>query len=239
MTLRISYPAIILPVMLLAACGGGADDGAGNTEVDPATQAALNDQIMVDPDLANQNEGNAGLTGGTDRSLPSAAMTPAMIQSAREEAMALVGGSVGMKPAPSAKVVTGGIPETSALTAAARAAVAPGGENCAGSVQYSAKWAARLPSAFPVYPRGSTQEAAGSDKGQCALRVVNFLTPVGLDDVLSFYHSRATTNGYSSEHLKKDGDNIVSGTKGGASFVVYARRQSNGLTEVDLITSGK
>lgn len=238
MKFRAILAASAFPIVLLSACGGGSEEPEKG-ESDPATQAALNDQIMVDPDLAGQNEGNAALTGGNDRSLPPEAMTPAVIQAAKEEAMALVGGSVNLMPAPKATVVSGEIPETAALTAAARAAVTPGGENCAQAVEYSAAWAARLPNAFPVYPRGSTQEAAGTDKGQCSLRVVNFLTPVPLDEVLSFYHSRAATNGYSSEHLKKDGDDIVSGNKGGASFVVYARRQSNGLTEVDLVTSGK
>lgn len=239
MIFRPVFAAAILPAMLLASCGDGGDDVAADTEMDPASQAALNDPIMVDPDLASQNESNSALTGTNDRSLPAELKTPAAIQSAREEAMALVGGSVNLKPAPKAKKITGNIPETAALTAAARAAVKPGGANCAEAAEYSAAWAARLPLAFPVYPRGSTQEAAGTDQGACALRVVNFLTPVPLDDVVSFYHTRARSAGYSSEHLIHGGDNIVSGTKGSASFVVYTRRQSNGLTEVDLVTSGK
>ena len=239
MKFRPTLSVVIVPLMMLAACGGGADDAGADGEMDAATQAALNDQIMVDPDLANQNEANAGLTGGSNNSLPAEATTPEAVQSAKEEAMALVGGSVYLKPAAKAKVIAGEVPETAVLTAASRAAVLPDGTDCAAAVEYSAAWAARLPTTFPVYPRGSTQEAAGTDKGKCALRVVNFLTPVGLDDVLSFYHSRAVSGGYTSEHLKVGGDNIISGTKGAASFVVYVRKQANGLTDVDLITSGK
>jgi len=229
----------LLPLIMLAACGGGADEPGADGEIDPATQAALNDQINVDPDLANQNEANAGLTGGSNASLPAEATTPEAIQSAKEQAMALVGGSVNMKAAPKAKVIAGEVPETAILTAASRAAVSPNGIDCTEAVEYSAAWAARLPRTFPVYPRGSTQEAAGTDKGKCALRVVNFLTPVGIDDVVSFYHSRAINDGYTSEYLKAKGENVISGTKGASSFVVYARRQANGLTDVDLITSGK
>lgn len=239
MNFRPTLSVALFPLMMLAACGGGADDAGADGEMDPATQAALNDEIMVDPDLANQNEANAGLTAASNISLPAEATTPQAIQSAKEEAMALVGGSVNLKPAPAAKAITGDVPETAVLTAATRAAISPGGTDCSSAVEYSAAWAARLPSAFPVYPRGSTQEAAGTDKGECSLRVVNFLTPVGLDDVVSFYHSRAVNDGYISEHLKKDGDNIVSGTKGASSFVIYARKQANGLTDVDLITSAK
>ena len=239
MKFRPAVSVVLIPLMVLAACGSGAEEPGAAGEMDPATQAALNDPIMVDPDLAGQNEANAALTGGTGASLPAEATTPAAIQGAREEAMALVGGSVNLKPAPKARVIAGAIPETAALTVATRAAVLPGGTDCAAGVEYSAAWAARLPAAFPVYPRGSTQEAAGSDKGPCSLRVVNFLTPVALDDVLSFYHSRAVSGGYTSEHLRVEGDNVISGTKGAASFVVYARKQANGLTDVDLITSGK
>ncbi len=239
MKFRPALSVAILPLMMLAACGGNADDAPSDGEVDPASQAALNDPIMVDPDLAGQNEANAALTGGGGASLPAELTTPAAIQAAMEEAMALVGGSVHLKPAPKAKAVAGEIPETAVLTAASRAAVLPGGADCAAAAEYSAVWAARLPVTFPVYPRGSTQEAAGTDKGQCSLRVVNFLTPVGLDDVLSFYHSRAVNAGYTSEHLKVGNDNIISGTKGAASFVVYARRQAGGLTDVDLVTSGR
>ena len=234
-----ALPIAIFPLLMLVACGGDAGDTKADGEMDPATQAALNDQIMVDPDLANQNEANAGLTGGGNNALPTELTTPETIQSAKEEAMALVGGSVNLKPAPQAKTVAGKVPESSALTAASRASVSPSGTDCSSAVEYSAAWAARLPTTFPVYPRGSTQEAAGTDKGKCSLRVVNFLTPVGLDDVLAFYHSRAVSGGYSSEHLKVGRDNIISGTKGAASFVVYARKQANGLTDVDLITSGK
>lgn len=239
MKFRPALTVALIPLMMLAACGGGADEAGADGEMDPATQAALNDPIMVDPDLAGQNEANAALTGGGSASLPAEATTPAAIKGAREEAMALVGGSVNLKPAPTAKVIAGAVPANAVLTAATRAAMLPGGTDCAAAVEYSAAWAARLPATFPVYPRGSTQEAAGTDKGQCSLRVVNFLTPVALDDVLSFYHSRAVSGGYTSEHLKVENDNVISGTRGAASFVVYARKQANGLTDVDLITSGK
>ncbi|KZY12784.1 hypothetical protein A3726_22195 [Erythrobacter sp. HI0037] len=123
------------------------------------------------------------------------------------------------------------------MVAAARAAVSPGGENCGDKVEYTSSWAAKLPTAFPVYPRGNTQEAAGTDEGDCALRVVSFLTPVALEEVLAFYYTRARVAGYSAEHTKSAGDNILSGTKGKAAYVVYGRRLSQGVTEIDLVTT--
>ena len=238
MRFPLAKTALILPLFALAACGSEPGEDDPMAADDPAAEAALNDQIMVDPDLANQNEANAALTSSTGRSLPPENATPEAIAAAREEALALVGGGSKLAAPPEARAIDGEIPEGATLTAASRAAIATDGGNCAEQVQYSTAWAAKLPDALPVYPRGSTQEAAGTDKGGCALRVVNFLTPVPLADVLAFYNTRATTAGYSAEHLMKDGDNILSGTKGRASYVIYARRLKSGATEVDLVTSG-
>lgn len=229
---------LILPLALLAACGGEPAEGDPMAGEDPAASEALNDQIMVDPDLANQNEANAALTGAAGRTLPPENATPEAIAAAREEAVALVGGGSNLAAPAAPKQVDGDIPESATLTAAARAALSGNVGNCAEMVEYSTAWAARLPASLPVYPRGATQEAAGTNKDGCALRVVNFLTPVPLDDVLAFYNTRARSNGYSVEHLLKDGDNILSGTKGSASYVVYARRLPAGITEVDLVVNG-
>ncbi|MBU0668938.1 MAG: hypothetical protein KKG32_02520, partial [Alphaproteobacteria bacterium] len=128
-------------------------------------------------------------------------------------------------------------PVTPAMQKAAQAAVAPGGTNCESRIEYTTAWAAKLPGTFPVYPRGNTQEAAGTDEGGCALRVVSFLTPVPLNDVLAFYHTRALANGYSAEHVKAGGDNILSGISGENAFVIYGRRLPSGVTEIDLVTS--
>ena len=236
MTKRHLISAALAPMLLLAACGDSADEDSQNA-ADPMSEQAVNDQIMVDPDLANQNEGNAALTGTGNGTIPAENRTPEAIADAKNKAFALVGGSAGMRDLPKPKQYRDRIPEGSALTAAAKAAAQPDGAKCAENVEYSAAWAARLPATFPVYPRGSTKEAAGTDTGDCMLRVVNFLSPVPLEDVLAFYYSRARTAGYTVEHALAGGDNIVSGTKGSGSFVVYGRRLSSGLTEIDLITS--
>jgi hypothetical protein len=153
--------------------------------------------------------------------------------------MRLVGGPGKLRRAPDAKPVAGAIPAEATLSAAARGALASGGEDdCAARVRYTMQWAARLPEPFLVYPRGAVQEAAGSDVGGCALRVVNFVTPVPLRDVLDFYYSRAQAAGFSAQRVQRDGDDVLSGSKGPASYVIYARRLASGNTEVDLVTSG-
>jgi hypothetical protein len=95
-----------------------------------------------------------------------------------------------------------------------------------------------MPAAFPVYPRAATQEAAGSDEGRCRLRVVDFVTPVPLGDVMDFYFTRALAAGFSAERTLQDGDDVLAGRKGAAAYAVYARRLPSGNTQVDLVTSG-
>ena len=235
------YPAtalsLALPLALLAACSNEPDGDTADGASDPASEQALNGDLMTDPDMAGNNEGDAALSGSGDGSVPAINTSPEAIAAARSRAAELVGGSNALRPAPAPRDLGAQATTTPAMQKAAQAAVSPGGGNCAERVEYSTAWAAKLPGAFPIYPRGNTQEAAGTDEGACALRVVSFRSPVPLDDVLAFYHTRALANGYSAEHVKAAGDNIISGTQGDAAFVVYGRRLPSGLTEIDLVTS--
>lgn len=229
--------SLALPLALLAGCSNEPDGETVDGASDPASEQALNADLMTDPDMAGNNEGDAALSGSGDGSVPAVNTSPEAIAAARSRAAELVGGSNALRPAPAPRDLGAQATTTPAMQKAAQAAVSPGGGNCAERVEYSTAWAAKLPGAFPVYPRGNTQEAAGTDEGACALRVVSFRSPVPLDDVLAFYHTRALANGYSAEHVKAAGDNILSGTQGDAAYVVYGRSLPSGLTEIDLVTS--
>jgi hypothetical protein len=223
----------------LAACGRADEAPAARGNDDPALASALGEEITVDPDLAAQNRANAAASlPSLDGSVPSLDTGPDAIARARDDALALVGGAGRLRQAPPARKIDAALPPEAALSAAARAAAAPGTGDCAGKVDYTAAWAARLPAAFPVYPRGAVQEAAGTDRDGCALRVVNFQTPVPLSEVMDFYYTRAGAAGFSAQHVLQDGDNVLGGIKGRASYTVYARKLPSGATEVDLVTSG-
>jgi len=234
-------PAFLAPALLLAACGQSGNETTVLEEGDPALSGALGDEIMVDPDLAGENQANSALSTGTrSGALPPQQMTPEAVSAARAEAVKLLGGAAGLKQAPEAKEVQGGLPKDATLSAAARAAASPGGKaNCADKAEYTMAWANRLPAAFPVYPRGAVQEAAGTDAEGCALRVVNFRTAVPLKDVIDFYFSTASKAGYSAQRVRDGSDDILGGVKGAASYVIYARRLPSGVTEVDLVVNGK
>jgi len=230
---------LLAAVLSLAACGKK-DEPAKPANDDPLMASALGDQVLTDPDLAGENGANraASLPSGAG-AVPAADMSAEALAAAREAALKQVGGPGAMKKAPEAREVSGPLPTNSQLTAAARAAASPGGTgNCSAQAKYTAGWAAKLPQAFPVYPKGAVQEAAGTDEGACALRVVNFITPVPLTEVIDFYYTRARAAGYSAEHVRQAGEHQLGGTKGATSFVVYARDLPGGGTSVDLVTNG-
>lgn len=234
------FALLALPAaLLLTACGE--EPAKPDVAQDPALTAALGEQIMVDPDLVGMNDANAvAQLPVQDGSLPSLDLGPEAIERARADALVLLGGQAKLRKAPAPREVSGELPADAPLTAAARAAAAPGANaDCAKRAEYSAGWAARLPAAFPVYPRGAVQEAAGSDAAGCSLRVVNFQTPVPLAEVIDFYFTRAATAGFTAQRVLQDGDDVLAGTKGKSSYVVYARRMPSGATEVDLVTSGR
>jgi hypothetical protein len=234
----------ILPLacaLALSACGSGEEpDKDAPAEDDPALTEALADQIMVDPDLASQNEaGAAGAIASQSGALPPEDNSPTAIAAARSDALALLGGAAGMKHAPGAREVAVDGATGAILTAAARAAASSvNGAKCAELVSYTASWAASLPASFPVYPRGNVQESAGTDATGCKLRVINFTTPVALAEVIDFYYSRAVAAGFKPDYIRQGGDDVLGGRKGAASFMIYARKLPTGRTEVDLITSG-
>lgn len=229
--------SLLAATLLLSACGDKPKESAPGAESDPALTGALGDQIMVDPDLAAQNRGNAAVTGGgpATGAIPPEKATPEAAQAARTEAAAISGGKLEAAPQPGSGAA---VTQAGATAQQVAAGALPGGGNCADKADYSTAWAARLPAPFPVYPRGAVQEAAGTDKDGCKLRVVNYVTPVGIDDVVSFYFTRARMAGFDAAHRKDGQDNVLSGTKGKGAYVVYARKLPSGLTEVDLVTNG-
>lgn len=60
--MKLRLIACVAPIALLAACGGGADNDADGKDVDPASEQALNDDLMSDPDMAGRNEAGAALS---------------------------------------------------------------------------------------------------------------------------------------------------------------------------------
>ena len=231
---------IILPLLLvLAACSGADQPADATAERDPAAAAALNDSIMVDPDLAAQNQGNSALSGGgpAQGDLPDFVRSPEAAAAARAAAQALLGNAPLAAPNPANASPTSRL--AGAMTMPALAAAAGiASSDCADQLGFTMAWAARLPAGLPIYPRGHTIMAAGSDAAGCKVRAVRFVTPVAVSDAVDFYYASARAAKLPAERRREGSDEVVAGTTGGAVYAVYARQRSDGLTEVDLLTAG-
>lgn len=224
--------------LLLAGCGGAAKDAPPPAPVDAAVIEALSDPIMTDPDLTSQNQAHAAIavSGPASSALPPIDRSDAAIDAAREAAARLAGGTVLRLPNPSKEDLRA---LRDAVTAAQMAAAAKlTRADCAGQVRYTARWAAMLPEPVQVYPRGAVEEAAGTDAGGCALRVVHFKTPVPVEDVLAFHHARLRAVGYAVKHGVDDDDHVLRGRKGGSGYLLYVRKAEDGLTAADIVVAG-
>jgi len=189
--MHIALRAIALSSLIaLAACGsgGGQDEIAGNG-ADPALTSALEDQILVDPNLTQQANPNTVRPPET----PVQAQYPA--GSASEGGGATTGG--GQARVRRSVASTGADPS--------------GNSACGAPFQYGPGWANRLPAEFPAYPGGRVTEAAGSDRGDCHIRVVTFTTSDPHARVLDHYRGLATRAGFSAEHQVRGGDQVLGG----------------------------
>lgn len=223
---------------MLAACSDG--DSAPETvpERDPVAAQALGDQIMVDPDLSRQNEANAALTGYGDHSIPPVSDSREAVQAARMEAADLVGGMANLRPLGQPAGTGTPLPDVARYSVTELAKLTPGTADCAERATFTAAWAAAMPPAMPIYPRGNTIEAAGSDSGNCSLRAVRFLTPVPGEDVLTFYAAAARRAALGASYRRAGDTDVLTGAKGARRYAVYVRRRASGISEVGLVTSG-
>jgi len=236
------YLLMLALPLALAACGSRgslgdvADTESGNA-ADPALASALQDQIMVDPQLGRQANGDA----------------------VRPPGQPYTGGVPNDNVATNgSKVDTGQLLKTPAPTqadksctqcAASRESVTLGGlaarqkdgktSQCASSLQYAAGWAQRLPRDLPLYPQARVTEAAGSTAGQCQLRVVSFSSPQPMQAMLDWYYTRAIRGGYTSEHQVDGQEHILGGTrdKDGGAYVLFLTNRPDGGTDIDLVAN--
>ncbi len=242
--------ALLLPLALVA-CGSGkeedrnldsldaelADGNSTGNVRDPALMSALHDQIMVDPALAGQANADAIRPPGQPYSAPVPPDGAAPVAVA-----AATGTSETIKPAPAAQ--SGDCPQCAArresLTLGALASrQGSGAQACAANVHYSTRWALRLPNDLPLYPDARVTEAAGTEDGNCALRIVSFASSAPLQTIIDWYYTRASNAGYSGEHQADGDEHVLAGTRDrdGAAYAVFMTPRDGGGTDVDLVAN--
>ncbi len=255
---HIARTCLIGAALALAACGTEGFGGETDADIideqilgeadnsDPALTTALEDQIMVDTDLANQSNRNAALPNDAVSGSP----VPDTFGSSRQQQAqaqdAISQGRLLSAPAPreATEEDCGSCDSASAAhgdtTLGALASDQSSGGGCAaGDITYSLAYADRMPAAFRPYPRSEVIEAAGNDAPDCNLRVVSFRSSVDMERLINWYYTRAIRSGYSSEHLLRHGDNVLGGYRGrdeGAYYIIFAAR-SDGGTNVDIVAN--
>lgn len=257
---------VLTIALALAACGTGSEGDnqlaaldeelIGNASEDPALTAALEDQIMVDPDLAQQSNRHSALPGSpqTGAPVPDTLRTSAAMQ--REAQRAIADGR--LLTAPAATRAEEGCTDCAASRGARQAGysagsgettlgalaeqqsrAAPQGTECRQNVVYGMQWADLLPRAFEVYPGAQVIEAAGKNEAHCRLRVVSFAVSAPRDRLINWYYTRAVRTGYSAEHQIRNGNHVLGGYRDrdeGAFYIIFADHP-NGGTAVDIVAN--
>lgn len=213
-------------LLALAACGSGTDNNLSALDnellgngADPALTSALEDQILVDPNLVQQAQPN------------SARPPEGPVQAQYPGPEAPAGGQL---------AASGGAtrPGGTRVQSATARTIGQEAGGCGAALSYGPEWAGRLPAEFPAYPGGRITEAAGSTAGDCRLRVVTFTTGDPHNRVLEYYRSRATRAGFDAEVERRGEDLLLGGVnqRTDGAYVVIVTPRRNG-TEVALVVN--
>ncbi len=251
-SLLLSAAAFALP-LTLAACGSNeaSDEELAqlddNLTSDPAMNDALEDAILVDPELTDQANRNAirGANGAADGSVPPGTSYDGSGEDGKAAAMAALGGKILSAPKPRQmtsddECTNCAGSEGITLGAKAKQQSAQRGKGtCDQKLSYDMGWANRMPPEFPVYPKGNVQEAAGVEGGLCDIRVVSFVTATPMKSVVDYYYTQAKRGGFSAEYLLRGGEHVLGGTRDSddGAFVITLNKRSGGGTAVDIVAS--
>lgn len=231
-----SFFAILSVFGALSACSQSSDDDAVVVDArDPLIEQALGDHLMVDPDLASQNEANAALTVGFDSSIPPILAGPerrAAAKTAMRTAL-LEGGAIADLPSPDEETDFATL--KGALTAAERASRVNFAKECAQRLNYSAVWAARLPDHAVLAPRGAVTEAAGNPEAACNIRIISYLTDLPVIEVMQFHYNQAARAKLTPAYSDAD-ESVLLAKSAKFGFAVHARENGGFQTQVDLIS---
>jgi hypothetical protein len=213
--------AALAGLLALAACSRGEQNNLSEMDnsligngADPALTSALEDQILVDPNLVQQAH-------------PNTVRPPETPVQAQYPADGAGGNASG----------GGRVREAAVATSGGAAQAAPGA--CGVPFSYGNEWANRLPAEFPAYPGGRVTEAAGTDRGACRVRVVTFATADPYNRVLEHYRSLAARAGFSAEQQARGGDQVLGGTKGEAAYYLIVTPTQAGSDVALIVNNGR
>lgn len=230
MTFR-TFGVIAALGIALAGCGKKDQSPGSDNEIDPAVANALEDMVMVDPNLTQQNNrfGARGGEAGMRAPVPPAGGGP---EAPRPD---------GLMRAPAPVTDDGKADAVTLGQVAERRAARSGGKAiaaCDRNYRYGAEWANRLPADFPLYADAQVKEAAGNADA-CALRLVSFVSKAPMQTLVDFYYTQAVRGGYSAEHRVTGSEHVLAGAreKDGAAYYLDFAPMKGGTVEVDMIVN--
>jgi hypothetical protein len=235
----------------LVACGKTKDNKAAVDALDeklagkgsdPAMNTAIDDRILVDPEMTDG--ANVTVVKTADKPL-NGALPPdngydGDIASGEEL------DSAKLLRAPKPTVIAAenctNCGDNRAVTLGALAeqqGVKRGKGTCDAKLEYGAGWATRMPYEFPVFPRGRVKEAGGVENGLCDIRAVSFSTSAAMQDVVDYYYSRAKHAGFSADYEIRAGAHVLGGVrdKDGGAYVITLNAHPGGGTAVDIVAN--
>ena len=234
------FGAIILglaSVMGLSTCGAqeAAEEPSVVNEMDPYLARALNDPLMVDPDLAYRNEANAAITLGYDHALPSFKRSDEAASRARETARLelLEDGPIEDLPPASDGTGPASLEAQFAVEAVLETLQVP--LECRANVKGSFAFAATMPAYARIMPHGMVRVAAATEQDKCDLRLVRYVTPAAIEDALQYHFTIATREGLEPAYFTQPEASLIAERRA-VHVQVYARKTSGDLTAVDIIT---
>lgn len=236
MNMRASLiPVTALPLLALAACG---EEPAPATEEivaqDPLLARALNDPLLVDPDLSWRSEANAAIAWRDGHPLPLFTASPGAAERARDAARneLLDGGRI--PPLPGVRIGEGSASLAGLTTAGEIVAAVGGREDCSARLGGGLGWSTRMPDIASVMPHGMVQQAAGVDAGNCVMRVVRYLTPASADDVLEYHFTKVDRERFRID-LFDTPERQLRAERRDQVIAVHVREGPGDMTAVDVV----
>ncbi len=203
--------------------------------VDPYLARALNDPLMVDPDLAYRNEANAAITIGFDHALPALRGSEETARAARETARLALLEDGPIPDLPEAGSAPGPASLATAYSVEAVLEAVDAPPACRKDIRGDFALAASLPEVAALMPHAMVRVAAAVTQPDCDLRLVRYVTPASVTDALQFHYTMAERSGMEPKFYDRPEASLTADRRG--TFIkVFARETSGNLTAIDLVT---
>lgn len=239
-TRALRFGALRLGIAALAlAAVTGCGDETVDAPVDVLTQdpqlaRALHDPLMVDPDLAWRTEANAAIALRDGHPLPPFDAREDASNRAREAARLDLLENGQIPTVPGFASDGGGVSLATIATADEMVKAVGARTDCITQMDASLGWSTRMPPTSSVMPHGMVQQAAGADVGNCVVRVVRYLVPAAIEDVLEYHLTKVDRERFDITLYNAPEVQMVAERRD-QKLAVHMRPGPGGMTAVDVV----